>query len=151
MRQEPIPVRGLVLVLSLGLLGGCSTGERRANRDWNRVGPGISREDVVGLIGQGDVTVRIDGSEVWHYSYGSEPDPEKIGIVTEDVFLVLSVIGVLVLMLAAAGPGASLPDRPLEFPKVQDPESNIGRVHFRVIFDRTGTVTEVSGLEPCEE
>lgn len=151
MRQEPVPVRGLVLIVCLGLLGGCSTGERRANHDWSRIGSGMTCEDVVGLIGQGDVTVRPDGTQVWHYSYGAEPDPEKIGIVTADVFMVLSLIGVLVLLLAAAGPGASLPDRDLEFPKVRDPESNSGRVHFRVVFDRTGNVTEVSGLEPCEE
>src|SRR6185295_18671334 len=50
MRQDPLSLRGFIVILIAGLgcgSPGCVTAERRANRDWNRVGEGMTRDDVV--------------------------------------------------------------------------------------------------------
>jgi hypothetical protein len=153
MRQEPVPVRGLILVLCAGLLlpaAGCVTGERRANAAWNRIGEGMSKDDVLGLAGEGDHIANADGTETWHYSYGSRPDPEQIGVTTGEVMLVLTVIGAYFVMIGAAGHGAT-PEPNFKLPEVDTPTVTTSRVHFKVVFGTDGRVESVTGLEACED
>jgi hypothetical protein len=155
MRQEPVPVRGLLLILGAGLLlspAGCVTGERRANNCWNRIAEGMSREDVLALVGDGDVTAVPGGGEVWHYSYGSRPDAEKIGVTAGEALLVLTVIGAYVVMIGLAGHGPSQEPRfDGAFPRMESPGISDSRVHFKVVFDADGRVVSISGLEPCDD
>jgi hypothetical protein len=113
----------------------------------------MTKQDLAGLIGEGDLTVRPDGSEVWHYSFGTAPDPGQIGVVAGEVALLLSVIGIFYLMVGASG-GRNFPAEPnfgKALPRVDSPRVSSGRVHFQVVFDRTGRVIEISGVEPCED
>jgi len=155
MRQEPAAVRGLLLILIAGLLvpaAGCITGERRANAAWNRIGEGLTKEGVRELVGPGDPIANPDGSEVWHYSYGSRPDPRQIAVMAGKVLAVLTVIGAYVVMVGMAGHGP--PQEPSfdgAFPRMEGPGITASRVHFKVVFDPAGKVTSISGLEPCPE
>jgi len=152
MRREPFPVRGILYLICAGLLGGCSTGERRANLSWNRIAEGMSKEDVVRLCGKADVTAQPGGGEVWHYSYGSRPDPEQIGVITGEVILVLTIVGAYFVLVALAGHGPDRdPDLKNAYPRVDSPNVTTSKVHFKVVFDGAGKVSSVSGVELCED
>jgi hypothetical protein len=144
----------LALILCVGTLllpaAGCSTGERRANRCWNRISEGMSKQDVENLVGDGDVTRTADGGEVWHYSYGSVPDAEQIGVAAGEVILVLTVIGAYIAMCGMAGHGPGT-DSKFDLPRVDEPNITASRVHFRVVFDPDGRVASITGLEPCQD
>src|SRR5436190_2701921 len=106
MRQEPATVRGILLILIAGLLvpaAGCITGERRANAAWNRIGEGMTKEGVRELAGPGDPVANADGTEDWHYSYGSRPDPKQIAVMAGKVLAVLTAIAAYVVMIGLAG------------------------------------------------
>lgn len=155
MRQEPVPVRGLILVLCAGLTlpaAGCVTGERRANAAWNRIGEGMSKDDVRELAGEGDRSANPDGSEVWHYSYVARPDPEQIGVTAGEAVMVLTVIGAYFVMVGASGRSPSQePDFGGALPRMESPEVTASKVHFKVAFDPAGRVSSITGLEPCDE
>jgi hypothetical protein len=158
MRREPVSVRGLVLLLSAGLVlaaTGCQSGERRAFRSLNRIGEGMSKETVVELAGEADRTSTTASGEEWHYSYASTPDPQKIGQVVGMIFFAATVLGLLILLAAASassGGSGALPETRGMPPLIHDvPDLGGGRVHFRVVFGRDGRVVLVSGLEACEE
>jgi outer membrane protein assembly factor BamE (lipoprotein component of BamABCDE complex) len=155
MRQDPLSLRGFIVILIAGLgcgSPGCVTAERRANRDWNRVGEGMTRDDVVSLLGEADSETRSLDGDTWHYAYGSRPDPGKIAEVTGKTLAVLTVIGGFLLLLAYARNGPPTPEP--NFDRVWpngDGSTSSRRVHFRVVFDGVGKVKSVSGLEPCTE
>jgi hypothetical protein len=155
MRREPVSLRGLLLILISGLLcgsSGCVTAERRANREWNRVGEGMTRDDVVSVLGEADAETRSPEGDTWHYAYGSRPDPAKIAEITGKTLAVLTVVGGVLLLLAYARNGAPTPEP--NFDRVWpggDGSTSSRRVHFRVVFDGAGKVKSVSGLEPCTE
>lgn len=154
MRQEPVPVRSLILALCAGLLlpaAGCTTGERRANAAWNRISEGMSKDEVRRQAGDGDHILNQDGTETWHYAYGARPDPEQIGVTTGEVLMVLTVIGAYFVMVGAAGHGPYRDPDFKGFDGVDPPLVTTSQVHFKVVFDPAGKVMSVSGLEPCED
>jgi len=149
MRQEPVPVRVLLWTLAAGLVlsgGGCLSGEQRAQRPWSRIGTGMSRADVLELIGAPDRVLPTAEGETWHYGFASSLDFQAIGLGVAIAVGVLALVGIIALLSAASsrsgGGSASY--------CAGDAEPIPGRVHFRVVFDRTGRVVEISGLEPCE-
>lgn len=149
MGREPFAVRALILVLACGLVlsaGGCLSGEQRAQRPWSRIGPGMSRADVLELIGAPDRVLPAVEGETWHYGFGSSLDFQAIGLGAAIAVGVLAVVGILALLSA----GSSHSGSSVSF-CAGDAEPMAGRVHFRVVFDRTRRVVEISGLEPCEE
>ncbi|HZE98442.1 MAG TPA: hypothetical protein VE981_15525 [Planctomycetota bacterium] len=154
MRQEPVPVRGLLLTLSTGLIlgsAGCISGEQRAQRPWNRLAEGMSMDDVADLAGPAERRIGSEGLEVWHYSYSTVPDGRKIGAAAGHVLLLATCVGILLLLAAAASQsGSSLPE--MGGPPVlalEGSDGGSGKAHFRVVFDRTGRVMSVSSVEPC--
>jgi len=155
MRQEPLSLRGFIVILIAGLVcgsTGCVTAERRANREWNRVGEGMTRDDVVSLLGEADFETRTPEGDTWHFAYGSRPDPAKIAEMTGKTLAVLTVVGGFLLLLAYARNGPPNPEP--KFDRVWpegDGSTSSRRVHFWVVFDRAGKVKSVSGLEPCTE
>jgi hypothetical protein len=151
MKREPLSIRGLLVILIAGLVlssTGCITGERRANRSLGRIAEGMSQEDVLSILGGADrVTQRAD-KEIWHYSYGSLPDPRQIAIASAQVLAVLTIFGAYFVMIAYAGHGSGgEPDFRGAAPNFGSPEVHTGSVHFRVVFNRAGRVITVSGIE----
>jgi hypothetical protein len=112
----------------------------------------MSKEEVAEQVGDGDVTPMAGGGEIWHYSYGSVPDAEQIGVTAGEVILVLTVIGAYFAMCGLAGHGSDRdPNFDHAFPKMDEPNVTISRVHFKVVFDPLGRVSSVTGLEPCQD
>jgi len=106
----------------------------------------MARTDIVDLIGDPDRILAGEDGETWHYGFGPSLDFQTIGLGIGITLAVLTLVGILVLVSAASSQsGGSVSYC------AGDAEPLQGRVHFRVVFDRTGRVREVSGLEPCEE
>jgi hypothetical protein len=152
-------LRSVSLLLSSCFLlssTGCITAERRANRHWNRVGVGMTREDVQKELGEPDYLAVGAGQETWHYSYGSRPDPAKIATVTGQTLAIVTFFGACLLLMAwlssQSQSGGSLPAPDIDGPWPQgDGSTDSDTVHFRVVFDWRGMVISVSGIEPCDE
>ena len=153
---RPLEIRALLAVLIGGLIcgsSGCVTGERRANRFQNRVSEGMSRQEVEEALGEADSHRTVKGREIWHYSYGPLPDPQKIAVVSLQTLGILTVLGAFMLLLAYGNhAGSSAPTPTVDPPWPSGDGSSSSRtVHFRIVFGQTGRVVEISGIEPCDE
>jgi hypothetical protein len=157
MRRRPSSVRGLALALGSALLlssTGCVTAERRANRQWNRVSLGMTREAVELELGEPDSREERAGQETWHFSYGPRLDPGKVAATSGQVIGVLMVVGIFILILYAASRSGG----PTQTPQLGDIGGPRGdgstesdTVHFYVVFGQTGRVVSVSGIAACDE
>jgi len=157
MKSEPVSVRALLLILVAGLTlssAGCVTGDQRAARWAKQIYRGMTQEEVRDALGEADVSVDAEGRQIWHYSYGSLPDPAKITATATKVLAILTVFGALMILIAYAGrDGGSYQGTPTfesSGPQIDGPMTS-ERGHFRVVFDRTGRVMEISGIGECED
>ena len=113
--------------------GGCASAERSALRAHQRIGPGMTMDQVRDEIGEPVQIVRGDAGQpqMWLYQF------EGSAGTCLTVLLVVLIVGLIILVVAAGGSGGG-------FGGIGGVENDLAE--FRVHFNGSGAVTEVSPI-----
>jgi len=146
-------MRFTALLLSSCLIAGhvgCVPAEKRAGEHEGLIAIGMTQAEVRDILGAGESWSANDGidGEMWHYSYGSVPDPGQIALQTGMYLVLAATIFGLIILLSAGGGSVPDLDSAQGYDKTPEPS---GRIHFFVYFDPTGRVRRVSGSNPCHD